>query len=318
MSREDVYERFGRENPVAADKMAEVLGDTFAQERAVVDALALRSLVPRLDMALYGGFASGIVEIFGAESAGKTTLLCTAIASAQRQGKETALCATEDKDIDYWVKLGVDTERLLLVDAEDPDDMIDMMVDFIRTPNRVLAVDSVTALRPLNPEYEDDQSFMVWLDVVGDILEEVNGAMPPTSVMLLTSQVRTRKSVNPKMKFAQGIETASRRLVNQFSARLELSREQVSENDYTLVVNVIANTLGPPAKYIRIPVTKGLGIDHCLDAVRVAAEIGVIDKNGPWYRMPDGSVHHGEVAASGVVDVDELCEQIETWRTRAW
>jgi recombination protein RecA len=315
LTRDDVFKSFGREFPFAADKMVDVVGAKFAQDRKVASAIALKSRIPRLDMALYGGFAPGVAEIFGPESSGKTALLGALLAAAQQQGKETALCATEDRDVEYWAALGVDTDDLLFIEAEDSNDLADMLVDFVSGDNRVLGLDSITALRSLSDGDSPStnyEHYMDWLGVVTDILDDVNNKAPPSSVMVLTSQVRARKSANHAKAFAGGTETASRRIVDRFSVRLELSRDHVSETEYTMVLNIISNILGPPAKFINLPAIKGRGVNHRLDALRVAAELNLIEKKGPWYRLPSG-VYHGESAAAEAVELDELRDMLDSW-----
>ena len=309
--REEVFEQFAETNPMAAARMTNILGSQYGREQNVEAAISMQTRVPRLDLALYGGLPSGVTEIFGPESCGKTAMMGALLAAAQQQGKETALCATEDLDIEYWGKLGVDTSNLVMLEAECAEDAVDMALDFVRGKDRMIGIDSITALRTKDSEGTALDDFIAWRHLIAEMLQVSNAEMHLTSAMVVTSQVRVRKSANPAKMFAGGTDTASRAVADGFAMRLELSREDLKDDSYTMVVNVITNMLGPPARYVRLPIRKGLGIDHDLDLVRVAAELGVVDRKGPWYRLYDGGQsHHGEEAAARALEPEEWVRQL--------
>lgn len=293
--REDVFKRFARDNPLAAGRLVDVLGDRFARQWDIVDARALFTLIPRLDHAL-NGLPPGVIEIFGAESSGKTALIGTLLAAAQEQGKTAALCATEDLDIAYWEALGVDTSELLLIEAEDIEDLAYMACDFVRGPDRVLAIDSITAMRP---QMDDTpvREFCYWRDLVYDMVQEATNTSHSTSTMIVTSQVRARKSVDPRRMFAGGTDTASKAIADTFVTRLELTREGITEDSYILVVNILSNVFKNPTRIVSLPALKGFGIDQELDLVRFSAEKGVIEKRGNWYTT-FGEILQGEQKAA--------------------
>lgn len=296
--RDDVFRRFEDENPTAVRRMTDILGPGYNQERAVKAAVGTRTGIPRLDLALYGGLPSGVTEIFGPQSVGKTALLGAILAGAQQQGKSTALVATEDLDSEYWQALGVDLHKLLIFQTEDARDIADLSANFLREPHSVLGIDSISALRIME---EDDigplEDYIKWKDMVLDLLKQVNEKVSIHSALVVTSQVRARKSVDPAKTFAGGTESASRGVLEEFQTRLELSRRDVQDKQYTMVVNVIANVFGPPAKLIELPVVKGTGVDLDLDLIELAVEFGLIEKKGSWYFIID-KFYHGAYAAA--------------------
>lgn len=293
---DDVFEQFAKENPAVVNRMESILGNSYNQEREVKPAIALRTMIPRLDLALYGGIPSGVTEIFGPESTGKTALLGSILAAAQKQKNDVALIATEDLDVEYWSALGVDTSSLLLFEIEDIDDVPELITDFVGEPGCILGIDSITALRGT----DDDGSlegFLRWRDTMLYMLQWANERINPYSALVLTSQVRARRSVDPAKTFAGGTESASRGILEEFSVRLELRRQEIRDDRYTMVVNVVSNILGPPARFLELPIIKGVGVDQDLDLVMLSVELGLLEKKGSWYQL-GGKLYHGVLAAS--------------------
>ena len=299
--RDELFKRYAKENPSVVSRMESILGRSYNCERSVKAAVALRTYIPRLDLALYGGIPSGVSEIFGPESSGKTALLGAILAAAQKQGKDTALVATEDLDTDYWGALGVDLNKLLLFEVEDVRDAVHLVSEFVHKPGCVLGIDSITALRSMD-DSGSLEDFYSWKDTVRTMIQLVNERVSIHSALVVTSQVRARRSTDHHRTFAGGTESASRGVLDEFLLRLELSRQEVHDASYTMVVNVVANVLGPPARFIKLPVNKGSGVDHDLDLIEVAAELGLVERKGTWYRLDDeGRMYHGVHAAAQVL-----------------
>lgn len=321
--RDEVFKRFAKDNPLAADRMVDILGDQFAREWDVTEAVAFRTLIPRLDYAIRG-IPPGVTEVSGPESCGKTALLGAMLAAAQQQGKKVALVATEDCDLEYWKALGVDTYELLLFEAEDGDDAADLVVEFVRDPHRVVAIDSITAMRSLWWKGTPLEEWVDWRDLVQGIFEDVNEHCHWSSALLVSSQVRARKSVDPVKTFAGGTESASRSVLDLFSLRLELSRGGVQDETYTMSVNVLANVLAPPARLVELPSIKGRGINHDLDLIRFGSEMEVITRRGSWYRFFEQETHQGEEEAAAALKgsvvrdmiLKEIYRKMKYWRKR--
>jgi hypothetical protein len=98
--------------------------------------------------------------------------------------------------------------------------------------------------------------------------------------------------------FAGGTESYGKRITPLLSTRLELSRTNVSDEKYTLVVDIVANLATPPASVLELPVTKGKGVDRWVDIVRVATGVGILTKRGPWYFWGRDAIGQGEKAVA--------------------
>jgi len=290
----------------AADRMR--AAGLFGARREVEEAIAIRTGSPRLDHGLGGGLMSGITEIFGPESSGKTALAGFILAMAQRQGKECALALTEDLDVDYWKDMGVDMEKTALVQAEEIGSLTQVAEDFIKGNDRVMVIDSITALRSKKwrTVLED---FERWIGPVNDLVQFTQSNMPTSSCLVITSQVRHRRSIDPRKMFADGYDSASRSISDAFVVRLELSKTDVHDTEYRLVVNIVSNVLSSPGRYVVLPMHKGMGVMHVQDLVSFAEECGVITKSGSWYVLPGGSRYQGLAAATLALKADKVTQQ---------
>ncbi len=274
-------------------------GENYVQaisRREVTAGITFGSGIFSLDAELGGGIPAGVTEIYGDESVGKTTLVAQLISNAQACQFGTAICATELLDQAYFEKLGVNLDKLYVIRG-GPKKVLKRAREFLESGEHLaLFIDSATALRPKVDEYNN------WLGMWLSFFESVQ--MEPRSSIIMVNQVRARRSVDPNRGFAGGTDSTARRISNFFAARMELSRENVTEFDYDLVVQIIANVLRPPMSYIEVPVTKGEGIDVWRDLVRVARKVGVIELRGSWYYYigprsaelgrPDGRLGQGE------------------------
>ncbi len=250
--------------------------------------------VVTLDLALGGGLPSGAVEIYGPPSAGKSSLILEMVATAQRQGHAVALCPSEYLDIPYMRRIGVDLDHLLLITANTGEWTLEVAFKFIEEHRKegqdvLLAIDSATSLRPVNDEFGE------WNLMLDHFLNWSLPELGPRSVIVMTNQIRTRRSIQPEKFFVNGdIDSTARRILDRFSARLELSRTNVTDTRFTLVVNIVANVLSKPGLFIEVPFLKGSGVDTLRDLVRAASELGVIERFGSWLSFEDATLGHGE------------------------
>lgn len=300
---------FNRDHPGVSRRLAAILGTEAALERSVQQGTSTWTAIPSLDLAL-GRLPNGIIDISGPESTGKTGLLYQIVASAQLEGRPALFWATETLDVPYMERVGVDTKNLpvLIGNAAGED-----FFDFARShKDAVLALDSFTALRPRGEKELTD-----WNDMAWDFVQELRGVIQDGSCVLLSSQVRAK----PRSK---GTRSASRRFEDLFDTQLELSREEVSDEQYTLVVNIKAHTLTTPHKYRRLPCTKGWGVDRLLDLINAARELEILEARGAWLhfareevidgnlRQLDTTLGNGEHAAKKKLEADdELLDKIE-------
>jgi recombination protein RecA len=265
------------------------------EHRSTAPAVAVSTGILSLDYALGGGLISGATEIFGEESVGKTTLAGSILAQAIRSGKTAILCASEAFDSDYMDKLGVDLKKLWLARAGSLENLLEATSDSLLSPNSVVVLDSATSFRP-----EDDIGGK-WRDTICYFLERL--VIPLDSCLVMINQVRAKRSADHRKMFARGTESACRNTLGKFSTRLELKREGVSEEGYDMLIHMITNMITKPAAVLKVPVTKGTGIDISKDLLRVCVELGLVTQKGSYYYFGDGELFgQGEEYVSRQMD----------------
>jgi recombination protein RecA len=269
---------------------AERLVAELIEERKVTVGRSTDTGILSLDMALGGGLSGGVVELYGDASTGKTSLLYRIFAQAQRDSYETVLCSSEYLDLAYARNLGVDLDRLFLFSRNTAEHVFVDSLEFLNNqPRIVLAIDSATAFRPT------DDSPGRWGQLVEYFLSMLPHSLCGSSCVVMVNQVRMPPGLDPDRSkfFANTPDSAARKIASHFSARLELSRSEVSEDRYQMVVNVVKNTLARPGVVVELPFVKGKGVDRELDYVRAWLQA----KSGGWYEL-DGQMIHGEAAAA--------------------
>jgi len=267
----------------------QVIDDLMAP-RDIVLGRSTATGILSLDLSLGGSLPEGSVEIYGEASTGKTSLLCCILAQAQRDGFQVALCPSEYLDLCHMEDLGVDLDALVLLTASGAEPAFSAGLDLIKEPRTVLAFDSATAWRPTHDEPGR------WLATVSRFLDDVTGSLGRESCMVMVNQVRVPRSVDPDRFFAGSTDSSARKIANRFAARMELFRTAVSDDRYTMEVNIVSNSLACPCTISELPFVKSTGVDRGLDLVRSA-----LKPNGPWYNF-DGTVIQGELAAAAFLE----------------
>jgi hypothetical protein len=295
---EPLLKTFVQQHPEVSQRLAAIFGDEAALERGVRQGTSCWTSIPSLDTIL-GRLPLGIVDLNGPESAGKTGLLFEIGASAQKEGRPVIFWANETIDVPYMERIGMDTKHLpVLLGIEGEEDFF----DFARShEDAVLLLDSFTALRP-----KGEKALTDWNDMAWDFLRRLRTELQDGSCVVMTSQVRAKLG-------SRGTRSASRRFEDLFDTQLELSREEVSEKWYEMLVNVKAHTITVPHRYTRLPFVKGMGVDKELDAIRCAVNLGVItQKPGGWLSLLDVvNLGQGEAQAVQKIHRDkELRERI--------
>jgi len=277
-----IEDRFNR----VLDEESEIGRDVLLGEenREILVDIATRTGIPSVDLALGGGLPSGVSEVYGEESSGKTAFAAHVLRTAQADGKLTALGCTEFFDPPYFTNIGVDLDHLVLVKGR-LEPMSTVVRSFLSESGRVMVIDSLAALRPI------DDSPMAWNEQVFKFLNLVRQSCRMGSSLIVVNQVRFGR-------MGRMPESAARWVNDMFSTRIELSRKDVQEREYQMVVNIVTNQARCPAVLVEVPVTKGFGIDTYLDMVRLAAVKRVIGRQGSFYKLEDGLVVQGERAAA--------------------
>jgi recombination protein RecA len=255
-----------------------------------------------LDIALgIGGFPRGrIVEIYGPESSGKTTLALHGIAEAQKQGGIAAFVDAEHAlDVGYARKLGVRTEDLLISQPDTGEQALEI-ADMLVKSNAidVLVVDSVAALVP-KAELEGDMgdSHMgLQARLMSQALRKLTGSIAKSrTCVIFINQVRMKIGVmfgNPETT------TGGNALKFYASVRLDIRRIGAIKSGNDIIgnrtrVKVVKNKLAPPFKEVEFDIMYGEGISRDGDVLDLASELGIVDKSGSWYSYGDNRLGQG-------------------------
>jgi hypothetical protein len=295
------YEQATRKFKKATNRVVSIVGKgaTADLSQDIRPSISYATAIPSLDLALGGGIPSGIIEVYGVESVGKSTLLMELIRSAQGQKMQVGICTTEFFDWKRGKNLGINWVEVLHFRGMD-ERVLSVLGEFLMEDNRALFIDSMSGLRP------EDDSPGNWYRMVLAWFEDIGGRLGTDSSVVITNQVRTRRSVDPKKFFAGGTDSTSYKAASYFDVRLELSREDVTEETYNLIVNVVANLYNSPCQIVSLPVIKKIGIDVWKDVVRIASSKGVLESRAGRYYRQDVCLAHGEDAMSKLLEADGL------------
>jgi recombination protein RecA len=260
-----------------------------------------------LDLALgIGGLPRGrVVEIFGPESSGKTTLTLHAIAEAQKAGLACAFIDAEHAlDVTYARKLGVQVDDLLVSQPDTGEQALEICETLIRSGAvELIVVDSVAALVP-KAEIEGDMgdSHMgLQARLMSQALRKLTGALSRTDTTLLfINQLRQKIGVvfgNPETT------TGGNALKYYASVRLDIRRAgNIKDGDnvvgHKARIKVVKNKMAPPFREVEVDIIFGRGIDAVADLLERSVDAGLIEKNGNWYSFEEEKMGPGRDKAS--------------------
>ena len=274
-----------------------------------------------LDVALgVGGYPRGrIIEIYGPESSGKTTLAIHAIAEAQKNGGIAAFIDAEHAfDRFYASKLGVDVDNLLISQPDNGEQALEIADQLIRSSAvDILVVDSVAALTP-KAEIEGDMGdnkVGLQARLMSQALRKLTGTINKTNTTcIFINQLREKIGVmfgNPETT------TGGNALKFYASVRLDIRRSsQIKEGDERLgnhvKVKVIKNKVAPPFRKAEFDIMFGEGISKVGEIVDLGVEYDIIKKSGSWFSYNDSKLAQGRDATKALLrDNPELCEELE-------
>jgi recombination protein RecA len=274
-----------------------------------------------LDLALgIGGLPRGrIVEIYGPESSGKTTLALHAIAEAQKRGGTCAFVDAEHAlDPTYARKLGVDVDNLLISQPDAGEQALEIADTLVRSGAiDVLVVDSVAALVPrAELEGEMGDSHMgLHARLMSQALRKITGSVSRSKCMLIfLNQIRMKIGVmfgNPETT------TGGNALKFYASVRLEIRRiGQIKERDEVVGnqtrVKVVKNKLAPPFRQVEFDIMYGEGISKVGELVDLGVKVGTVEKSGAWFSYDSQRIGQGrENAKQFLRDRPEIANAIE-------
>ena len=274
-----------------------------------------------LDHALgVGGYPRGrIVEIYGTESSGKTTLAITAIAEAQKQGGIAAFIDAEHSfDRFYAEKLGVDTTQLLIAQPDNGEQALEIAEQLIRSAAiDIIVIDSVAALTP-KAEIEGemgDNKVGLQARLMSQALRKLSGAISQTNTCcIFINQLRQKIGV---MFGPSEVTTGGLALKYYASVRLDVRRlTSLKDGDQVLgnrvSVKVVKNKVAPPFLKTEFDLIFGVGIDRMAEVLDLALEGDIIKKSGSFYRYDGTPLAQGRSATIQMLrDTPELAEEIE-------
>jgi recombination protein RecA len=255
-----------------------------------------------LDLALgVGGVPRGrVVEIYGPESSGKTTLALQVIASAQREGGVCAFVDAEHAlDVGYARKLGVKTEDLLISQPDNGEQALEIAETLVRSGAiDVLVVDSVAALVPraeIEGEMGDPQMGLQ-ARLMSQALRKLTGTISRSqTIMIFINQIRMKIGVmfgNPETT------TGGNALKFYASVRLDIRRiGSLKQGDAVIGnrtrVRVVKNKMAPPFKEAEFDILYGVGISRDGELLDIGTERGLIEKSGAWYSYAGERIGQG-------------------------
>ena len=274
-----------------------------------------------LDIALgIGGFPKGrVVEIYGPESSGKTTIALHAIAQAQRKGGMAAFIDAEHAfDKLYAEKLGIDTENLLISQPDNGEQALEIADNLIRSGAiDILVIDSVAALVP-KAEIEGemgDSSMGLQARLMSQALRKLTGSINKTGcVCVFINQLREKIGVmfgNPEtttggnaLKFYASVRLDIRRIC-QLNDGMDIMGNRVR-------IKVVKNKVAPPFRQCEFDILYGQGVSKDGEIVDLASELNIIKKSGSWYSYGETKLGQGRDAVKQLfADNPELAEEIE-------
>ncbi len=292
------------------------LGDKANQK---VEVISTGSLL--LDKALgVGGYPKGrIIEIYGPESAGKTTFALHAIANAQKAGGYAAFIDAEHAlDPVYARNLGVDVENLILSQPDNGEQALEIAEALIRSGSiDVIVIDSVAALVPEAEINGDMGQSNVGLHarLMSQAMRKLSGVISKTNcVAIFINQIREKVGVmfgNPETT------TGGRALKFFASVRLEIRRGEAIKEGTNIIgnktnVKVVKNKVAPPFKACEVEIIFGQGISHIGEIIDCATELNIIQKSGAWYSYKGDKIGQGrDKTKEYLLNNQELLTEIE-------
>lgn len=292
------------------------LGDNNTEEVGVIPSGSIG-----LNAALgVGGYPRGrIIEIFGPESSGKTTLAIHAIAEAQRAGGIAAIIDAEHAfDRFYAKQLGVDVDNLLISQPDSGEQALEIADQLIRSSALdILVIDSVAALTP-KAELEGDMGdnkVGLQARLMSQALRKLTASISRTNTTcIFINQLREKIGV---MFGSPETTTGGNALKFYASVRLDIRRVGAIKEGETQLgnqtrVKVVKNKVAPPFRKAEFDIMFGQGISRSGEIIDLGVELGIIKKSGSWFSYGDSKIAQGRDASKRIMeDNPELAKEIE-------
>ena len=293
------------------------MGDSPIEE---IEAISSGSLT--LDYALgIGGYPKGrVIEIYGPESSGKTTLTLHAIAEAQKAGGIAAFIDAEHAfDRFYAQDLGINIDELIISQPDNGEQALEITDNLIRSGAiDIIVIDSVAALTPKS-EIEGemgDSKMGLHARLMSQALRKLTSNLSKTNcTVIFINQLREKIGVmfgNPETT------TGGNALKFYASVRLDIRRStQIKDTDGNVLgnktrVKVVKNKVAPPFKLSEFDIMYGKGISKLGEIIDLGVEHGIIDKSGSWFSYGETKLGQGRDSVKKILtDNPELCDELE-------
>ncbi|NLO70107.1 MAG: recombinase RecA [Porphyromonadaceae bacterium] len=292
------------------------MGETKVEDISVIPSGSLG-----LDVALgVGGYPRGrVIEIYGPESSGKTTLAIHAIAEAQKAGGIAAFIDAEHAfDRFYAEKLGVNTDEMLISQPDNGEQALEIADQLIRSAAvDIIVIDSVAALTPKKEIEGDmgDSNVGVQARLMSQALRKLTSNISKTNTTcIFINQLREKIGVmfgNPETT------TGGNALKFYSSVRLDIRRVSQLKDGEDVIgnqvrVRVVKNKVAPPFRKAEFDIMFGEGISKVGEIIDLGVEHGIVKKSGSWYSYGDSKLAQGRDAAKNVLkDNPDLANDLE-------
>ena len=309
LAQEQINKQFG-------DGAIRRLGDTKTIDVELISSGALS-----IDLALGGGYPKGrIIEVYGPESSGKTTLTLHAIAEIQKQGGTAAFVDAEHAlDPSYARRLGVDTDNLLVAQPDNGEQALEIVETLVRS-NAVdlVVIDSVAALVPLAEiEGEMGDSHMgLQARLMSQALRKLTGIIKKSNtIVIFINQIRMKIGVmfgNPETT------TGGNALKFYASVRIDIRRTGQIKSGEEIIgnrtkVKIVKNKIAPPFRSAEFDIMYNEGISRTGDVLDLAVLHGIVGKSGAWFDYADAKIGQGREASKQYLAANRnVLDEIET------
>ena len=294
------------------------LGDKVAEEVEVIPSGSLG-----LDIALgVGGYPRGrIIEVYGQESSGKTTLTLHAIAEAQKKGGTAAFIDAEHAfDPNYAKKIGVDTDTLIISQPDNGEQALEIVDSLVRSGAiDIIVIDSVAALTPKSEIEGDmgDSKMGVHARLMSQALRKITGSISKANcVVMFINQLRDKIGVtfgNPEtttggnaLKFYSSVRVDVRRQSTPLTTKDGDAYGSLTK------VKIVKNKVAPPFQRTEFEIVYGEGISKIAEIVDWGVDYSIVSKSGAWYSYGGTRLAQGREATIALLkDNPEMAEEIE-------